>query len=86
MKEAPLNEMLEKEKIKLNRLADEALKNGTPIIENEAVIAQSRKVDALVVKIQRKKKWLFPDDPHVQGYKRKAPNQVRQHGTSRQGE
>lgn len=65
MKKAPLNEMLEKEKVKLNMLADEALKNGTPIIEDEAVIAQSRKVDALVVQMQKEKKWLFPHDPHL---------------------
>lgn len=32
MKKASLNEMLEKEKEKLNRLADEALKDGIPFI------------------------------------------------------
>ncbi|HCR84113.1 MAG TPA: hypothetical protein DIW07_12060 [Lachnospiraceae bacterium] len=55
MKKASLDEMLEKEREKLNRLAAEALKSGTSIAENEAVMAQSRKVDALVVRIQREK-------------------------------
>ncbi|TEB16216.1 hypothetical protein Psfp_01443 [Pelotomaculum sp. FP] len=55
MKKVSLNEKLEKEKEKLNRLADEALKNGIPLTQDEAVMAQSRKVDALVVKIQKEK-------------------------------
>ncbi len=55
MKKVSYNEKLEKEKETLNRLVDEALENGTPIIQDEAVIAQNRKVDALVVKIQKEK-------------------------------
>ena len=51
MKKASLNEKLEKEKGKLNRLADEALKNGIPLNQDEAFMAQNRKVDELVVKI-----------------------------------
>ena len=51
MKKASLNDKLEKEKEKLNRLADEALKKGVPLIQDEAFMAQNRKVDALVVKI-----------------------------------
>jgi len=39
----------------LNKLVDEALNKGTPITQDEAVIAQNRKVDALVVKIQKEK-------------------------------
>lgn len=49
------HEELEMEKEKLSRLVGEALKNGTPIIQDEAVMAQNRKVDTLVVRIQREK-------------------------------
>lgn len=55
MKQETLNEKLEKEKEKLNRLADEALKNGIPLTQDEAFMAQNRKVDSLVVKIQKEK-------------------------------
>jgi hypothetical protein len=51
MKKESLNDRLEKEKEKLNRLADEALKKGIPLTQDEAFMAQNRKVDALVVKI-----------------------------------
>lgn len=46
---------LEIEKEKLSRLVDQALKNGTPIIQDEAVMAQNRKIDTLVVRIQKEK-------------------------------
>jgi hypothetical protein len=46
------NEIKEEIK-KLNQLVDEALENGTPIIQDEAVMEQNRKVDELIVKIQR---------------------------------
>jgi len=55
MGQEALNEKLEREKEKLNRLADEALKNGIPLTQDEAVIEQNRKVDSLVVKIQKEK-------------------------------
>ena len=55
MKRKNYNEKLEKEKEKLNSLIDEALKNGTPLTQNEAVMAQNRKVDALVAMMQRRK-------------------------------
>jgi len=55
MKETNLNEELEKEKEKLSKLVDEALKKDIPLSQDEAVIAQSRKIDALVVKIQKEK-------------------------------
>lgn len=58
MKKMSLDDKLEEEKKKLSRLADESLKNGTPIIEDEAFMAQNRKVDALVVKIQKEKERL----------------------------
>lgn len=49
------NKELEKEKEKLVKLVNEALKNGTPIIQDKAVMEQNRKVDELVVKIQKEK-------------------------------
>ena len=49
------NKELENEKEKLNKLVDEALNKGIPITQDEAVIAQNRKVDVLVVKIQKEK-------------------------------
>jgi hypothetical protein len=55
MEQEALNEKLEREKEKLNRLADEALKNGIPLTQDEAFMAQNRKVDALVLKIQKEK-------------------------------
>jgi hypothetical protein len=55
MKWGALNEKLEKEKEKLNRLADEALKKGIPLTQDEAFMEQNRKVDALVLKIQKEK-------------------------------
>jgi len=51
MKKAALNDKLEKEQEKLRKLAEEALKNGIPLTQDEAFMAQNRKVDALVVKI-----------------------------------
>ena len=53
MKKPSFDEKLEIEKEKLNRLADEALKKGIPLIQDEAFMEQNRKVDELVVKIQR---------------------------------
>jgi len=55
VKQVDYNKELVIEKEKLVRLVDEALKNGTPIIEDEAVMEQNRKVDELVVRIQRDK-------------------------------
>ena len=49
------HEELEMEKEKLCRLVGEALKSGTPIIQDEAVMAQNRKIDTLVVRIQKEK-------------------------------
>ncbi|MHB8125421.1 MAG: hypothetical protein ACYDEJ_07220 [Desulfitobacteriaceae bacterium] len=54
-KKVPLNEKLENEKQKLHRLANEALKKGIPLTQDEKFIAQNYKVDELVVKIQIKK-------------------------------
>ncbi len=53
MKKASLNEKLEKEREKLNRLGEEALKNGVPLTQDEAFMAQNHKVDALVVKVTK---------------------------------
>jgi len=54
MKNIPLNEKLKKEKEKLNKLANEALRKGVPLTQDEKFMAQNRKVDVLVAKIQRR--------------------------------
>ena len=55
MKRMNYHKELEKEKEKLNRLAEEALKKGIPLTQDEAFMAQNRKVDALIVKITKEK-------------------------------
>ncbi len=53
MEKISLDERLRRETEKLHKLVEEAIKNGIPIIQDEAVMTQNRKVDALVVRIQR---------------------------------
>lgn len=55
MKQVSCNKELEEEKEKLNKLVSDAVNKGTPITQDEAVIMQNQKVDALVVKIQKEK-------------------------------
>lgn len=55
MKNENLNEKLEKEKKKLHKLGEEAMKKGIPLREDEAFMKQNRKVDVLVYKIQKEK-------------------------------
>ena len=55
MKLETLKEKLKVEKEKLNSLADEVLKKGIPLNQDEAFMAQNSKVDELVVRIQREK-------------------------------
>lgn len=55
LKQENYNKELEKEKGKLNRLADKALESGIPLTQDEAFMAQNRKVDELIVKIQMEK-------------------------------
>lgn len=55
MKQDILNEKLHKEKEKLHRLANEAMNKGIPLVQDEAFMAQNRKVDELVVKIQKER-------------------------------
>ena len=43
---------LERERAKLDQLIDEALKNGKGTLQEETIYKQSRKVDALVAKVQ----------------------------------
>ena len=45
-----MGKQLEIERIKLQRLIDEALRSGTPITDNKAILEQSRKVDELLLK------------------------------------
>ena len=53
MKKSSFDEKLKIEKEKLYKLADEAVKKGIPLIQDEAFMEQNRKVDELVVKAQR---------------------------------
>ncbi len=55
MKQINYNKELEKEREKLNRLADEAMEKGIPLNQDKAFMEQNRKVDELVVKVQREK-------------------------------
>jgi hypothetical protein len=55
MKLRQYNEKLEIEQEKLKMLANEAINKGIPLVRDEAFMAQNRKVDAFVVKIQREK-------------------------------
>ena len=41
---------LERERRKLIRLIDDTLKKGIPITQNEVILAQSRKVDTLILR------------------------------------
>ncbi len=51
MKKSSLNDKLEKEQEKLRKLGEAALKKGIPLTQDEAFMAQNRKVDELVVKV-----------------------------------
>jgi len=55
MKKSSCDENLNTERKKLNRLAGEAMKKGIPLNQDEAFMEQNRKVDELVVRIQREK-------------------------------
>jgi hypothetical protein len=46
---------LEEERRKLNELGKKSLEQGIPLFKNEAVQAQSRKVDELIVHLHRKR-------------------------------
>ncbi|CAH1213266.1 hypothetical protein PAECIP111893_03658 [Paenibacillus plantiphilus] len=51
-----MNELLrkyEEEKQRLNELGQKSLEKGIPLAQNEAVQAQSRKVDELIVRFHR---------------------------------
>ncbi|NLA12138.1 MAG: hypothetical protein GX883_08440 [Firmicutes bacterium] len=53
MKRENIKEELEKEKKKLGELIEETYKKGLPLSQDEAVLVQSRKVDALIIKIHQ---------------------------------
>lgn len=55
MKQVSYNDKLQKEKEKLGQLVDEAKENGIPLAQDKAVMAQSRKVDALIGRILKEK-------------------------------
>ena len=52
MKKLKLFIKLKKERKKLNNLIDEALQNGTPLSQTQAIMEQSQKVNAIVETIQ----------------------------------
>lgn len=52
----------EEEKRRLNKLGQESLEQGIPLGQNEAVQAQSRKVDEWIVLIHRRKVGQGPND------------------------
>ncbi|MHB1314600.1 MAG: hypothetical protein ACYCX2_03850 [Christensenellales bacterium] len=54
---------LERERRKLNRLVNEAMKQGTSITEDKTILEQSRKVDALITKIQAVREKHRQDQP-----------------------
>ncbi len=54
MKNISLNEKLEKEKEKLTKLANEAMRKGIPLTQDKEFMAQNQKVDVLVAKIQKR--------------------------------
>ena len=56
MKKAGNDRELEREKEKLNKLVGEAFNKGIPFAEDEEVMEQNRKVDTMVVKIQKEKR------------------------------
>ena len=53
MADAKLQNRLEQERRKLIQLIDQALKHGIPLNQNEQILEQSRKVDALIVEMQK---------------------------------
>lgn len=55
MKGNRLREELERERDKLNNMIKETMDEGRPISEDEGILKQSQKVDALLSKIHRKK-------------------------------
>ncbi len=54
MKDILLNEELENEKEKLNKLANEALRKGIPLTKDKEFMKQNQKVDVLVARIQKR--------------------------------
>lgn len=52
MKES-IEKKLQAEREKLDRLIDEALKNGTPISETKSIAEQCRKVNEIIMEMKR---------------------------------
>jgi hypothetical protein len=55
MKKNILKKGLERERAKLDNMIKEALDENRPVTENEEILKQSQKVDALLNKLQRNK-------------------------------
>jgi hypothetical protein len=56
MHRASLNEKLEKERGKLERMLREAIDSGRPVLVDEEILRQSCKVDLLVNKTQEQER------------------------------
>lgn len=54
-----LIDVLEQERKILNELGEQSIKEGIPLAKNEAVQAQSRIVDQLVIRLQNKRKTKY---------------------------
>ncbi|MDD5017552.1 MAG: hypothetical protein PHO15_05595 [Eubacteriales bacterium] len=55
MNEKNLKEELERERQKLSSMINEAMENNRPVLENEEILKQSRKVDALLNRLQKQR-------------------------------
>ncbi len=61
MKKATCSKELENEREKLDRLVGEVISKVVPFSVDPVVLEQSRKVDALVVKLQKEKLELWKE-------------------------
>ncbi len=56
MKRAEVNEELKKQQYILNQMIEDAVRNGIPVSQNEDILEQSQRVDALIIKVQEAKR------------------------------
>ena len=55
MKKKDSDEILKREREKLEKLIDEAIERGHLSLQDEAIQRQSRKIDALILKVRKDK-------------------------------
>lgn len=56
VKRKTANEELKKQQDILNQMIEDAVRNGIPVSQNEDILKQSQRVDALIVKVQEVKR------------------------------